>query len=74
MLLQSAWMGCSVTAHLDLDNPAPYVAAAENLLTRYKEFEFLVVSGLAASGEIKEEYPPGGVSPPGGSGGSGWTS
>ena len=23
-LLQSAWMGFSVTAHLDLDNPAPY--------------------------------------------------
>ena len=69
MLLQSVWMGFSVTAHLDLDNPAPYVAAAENLLTRYKEFEteadvtsavrdFLVVSGLATSGEIKEEHPP----------------
>ena len=77
VLLQSVWrMGFSVTAHLDLDNPAPYVDAAENLLARYKEFEteadvtsavrdFLVVSGLATSGEIKEEHPPVAGSPAG---------
>ena len=58
-----------MTTHLNLDDPATYVAAAENLLTRYKEFateadvtsavrDFLVVTGLATSDEIKEEHPP----------------